>query len=282
MTWRSLLFVPVLEERFLAKAAERGADAVVLDLEDSIAASRKDEARAALAGAVERLSPHIDVTVRINPMWLAAIRDLDACVIPGVSAIHLAQCENAESLRVADALIGELEASRNLEAGKIRLFAMLESAAAMTNVAEIAGCSKRLSGLTLGVEDYANSMGVAATPDLLRPAAYQVVQSARAAGVQSYAIPASMSDFRDLEGLRSAADHARALGTVGGYAVHPGQVGVLNDVFSPTEKEIDWARRVVERALVAEKDGRGVFEVDGRMIDKPLILRAEQMLSRSA
>ena len=86
--WRSLLFVPVLEERFVAKATSRGADAVVLDLEASIAMSRKEEARAALGEAVERLSPEIDVTVRINPMWLAAIRDLEACVVPGVSAVR--------------------------------------------------------------------------------------------------------------------------------------------------------------------------------------------------
>ena len=116
--WRSFLFVPTLEERFVAKAASRGADAIILDLEASIAPERKDEAREALPKAVERLASEVDVTVRINPLWMPAILDLEACVIPGVSAVHMALCENAEHVRAVDAIIREMEEVRGLDGGR--------------------------------------------------------------------------------------------------------------------------------------------------------------------
>ena len=111
--WRSLLFVPTLEERFVAKAGTRGADALVLDLEASIAPDRKDEARKALPQAVNKLSADLPVTVRINPLWMAAIKDLEASVLPGVEAIHIAQCESAEQVRAIDRVVSDLEAQRS-------------------------------------------------------------------------------------------------------------------------------------------------------------------------
>ncbi len=277
--WRSLLFVPVLEDRFVAKAAHRGADAIVLDLEASIAAARKDEARAALPAVVARLAPDVPVTVRINPLWMAAVKDLQACVIPGVQAIHLALCENAEHVRAIDGLVSDLERERGLPLGSIRLIAMLESAEAVAQAVSMAKASPRLAGLTLGVEDYATSMGVAAAPDVLRPAVYQVVQAARAAGIDAIAVPCSMADFSDLEGLETAARYARALGSVGGYAVHPAQVATLNTVFSATAEERDWARAVVAAAQIAVEEGKGAFKVNGQMIDQPLIDRAHRILT---
>lgn len=278
--WRSFLFIPVLKEKFIAKAANCGADAVVLDLEASVDPARKTEAREALPGAVSRLAADVDVTVRVNALWTQAIRDLEASVIEGVSAIHLPLCETAAQVRAVDAMIGELEEERGLPAGNIRLVSMLESATAVLNAREIARASPRLVAMTVGVEDYATSMGVSATPDVLKPAVQQVNQAARAASVASFAVPASMSDFRDIDGLRSAATYARAIGSTGGYAVHPAQVAVLNDVFSPTEAELDWARRVVEAAEIAARQGQGVTKVDGRMIDLPLVIRARSILAQ--
>lgn len=279
--WRSLLFIPVLEERFIKKAAARGADAIVLDLEAGIADDRKDEARKALPAVVKRLAPDVTVTVRINPLWMAAVRDLEACVIPGVQAIHLALCESAEYIRAIDGLLTELETERGLAAGSIKLIAMVESADALLQSADIARASSRLTGLTLGVEDYATSMGTAANADLLRPAALQVIQAARAAGIYPVTVPASMADFSDLNAFESAAVYARRLGSVGGYAVHPAQIAVLNQVFSPTEKEIAWAQRVLSAEEQAQRDGKGAFKVDGQMIDKPLIDRARMILGAS-
>lgn len=279
--WRSLLFVPTLEDRFVAKAAKRGADAIVLDLEASIAAGRKAEAREALAAALEQLVPSVPVTVRINPLWMAAVKDLDACVIPGVDAVHLAQCEGADHVRAIDGLITDLEVERSLPTGAIKLIAMIESADALTKVTKIARASPRLVGLTLGVEDYATSMGVSATADLLRPAVYQLNQAAYAANIHSFAVPTSMADFEDLAALESQARYARKIGSVGGYAVHPAQVECLNVVFSPTTEELSWAQAVVAAADKAEEQGQGVFKVEGQMIDQPLIARARTLLGMS-
>ena len=278
--WRSLLFIPVLEERFIAKAASRGADAVVLDLEASVDPSRKDEARAALPDVVARLAPEIDVTVRINSVWAPAFRDLEACVIRGVSAVHLPLCESPDQIRAVCGMIGELEAERGLEPGKIGVVALLETAGAVLRASEIAQASERLVGMTVGVEDYATSMGVAATPEVLRPAVQQVNQAARAASIESFAVAASMADFRDLDGLREAAKYARAIGTVGGFAVHPAQVAVLNEVFSPSQAELDWANQVVAEAAKASEQGLGVFKVNGQMIDQPLVNRAKALINR--
>lgn len=279
--WRSLLFVPTLEDRFVAKAAKRGADAIVLDLEASIAADRKDEARLALATAVAQLAPSVPVTVRINPLWMASVKDLEACVIPGVGAIHLALCESPDHIRAIDGLITDLEAERSLPVGTIKLIGMIESADAMTRVTEIAKASPRLEGLTLGVEDYATSMGVSATADLLRPAVYQLNQAAHAAGIHSFAVPASMANFKDAAALEFEARYARKIGTVGGYAVHPAQVECLNMVFSPTPEELSWAHAVVAAADKAQEQGQGVFKVEGQMIDQPLIARARRLLGMS-
>jgi citrate lyase subunit beta/citryl-CoA lyase len=278
--WRSLLFIPTLEERFVAKAATRGADAIILDLEASIPDTRKEEARAALPGAVEKLVSDVPVTVRINPLWTPAIRDLEACVIPGVSAIHIALCESGEHVRAIDGILSELESARGLPAGGINLLAMIESADALGRAAEIAKASPRLVGLTLGVEDYATSIGVAATPDLLRPAVFQLNQAAHGAGIQSFAVPASIADFNVTETLDTQSRYARRLGSIGGYAVHPAQVAVFNAVFAATREEIAWAREVVSGAKDSKQKGEAVFKVQGQMIDKPLITRAMRILDK--
>jgi len=279
--WRSMLFVPVLEERFIAKAASRGADAIVLDLEASIVSERKAEARAALPAVVNRLAQDVDVTVRINPLWLASVRDLEACVIPGVQAIHIAQCESAEHARFIDGLVSELETEKELAAGAIKLIAMIESADALANATEIAKATPRLLGLTLGVEDYATTMGCNTSQELLRPAVYQVIQAASTAGIYPLAVPASMADFSDTTTLESAALYARSVGSVGGYAVHPSQIETLNRVFSVTDEEVNWAREVVAATDDPKNSGKGAFNLAGQMIDEPVIKRARRILQQT-
>ena len=139
-----------------------------------------------------------------------------------------------------------------------------------------------MAGLTLGMEDYATTMGTTPNADLLRPACYQITQAARAAGIAPLAVPASMANFRDVEEMESAAGWARRIGAVGGYAVHPVQVEILNRVFAPSEEEIAWAHRVVEAAAKAKREGAGVFTVDGKMVDLPIITRAHDIIGRQA
>lgn len=279
--WRSLLFVPVLEGRFIEKAATRGADALVLDLEASVAADRKQEARNALPSVVERLAGKTNVTVRINPLWLECIRDLEVSVRPGVQALHIAYCENAEHVRFIDGIVSELEAERNIEVGTVKLIAMIESPDSLIQAAKIAKASPRLYGLTLGVEDYATSMGATTSQELLRPAVLQVIQAAKAAKIHPFAVPASMADFSDLSTQDAAARYARSLGSVGGYAVHPSQIETLNQVFSVSDAELAWAKKVVTATKESKNLMKGAFNLDGQMIDKPLIERALLILDRS-
>lgn len=279
--WRSLLFIPVLEERFIEKAATRGADALVLDLEASVAADRKQEARNTLPSVVERLAENTAVTVRINPLWLECIRDLEASVRTGVQALHIAYCENAEHVRFIDGIVSELEAERNIEVGTVKLIAMIESPDSLIQAADIAKASPRLYGLTLGVEDYATSMGATTSQELLRPAVLQVIQAANAAKIHPFAVPASMADYSDLSTLDAAARYARSLGSVGGYAVHPSQIETLNQVFSVSDAELAWAKKVVAALKESKNLTKGAFDLDGQMIDKPLIERALLILQRS-
>ncbi len=280
--WRSLLFIPVLEDRFIAKAAERGADAIILDLEAGVADDRKAEAREVLRFVVARLSPEVTTTVRINAGWDAASLDLDAAVIPGVSALHLALCEDPNHVRNVANRVLQLETERGIAPGAVRLIAMLESPAAFLLTREIATASPRMAGLTLDMEDYATAMGTTPNADLHRPACYKITQVARAAGIAPLAVPASMVNFRDAEEMERAAGWARRIGAVGGYAVHPVQVEILNCVFASSEEEIAWAHRVVEAAAKAKRDGVGVFKVDGKMVDLPIITRAQDIIGREA
>ena len=277
--WSSLLFVPVLEDRFVDKAAGRGASAVVLDLEASVAEHRKAEARDALPRAVGKLAGQVDVTVRINPFGIEATRDLEACVIDQVSTVHIARCETPEEVVAIDQLVSELEMERGLPAQSIALVAMLESPRAVMSAADISRASSRLTALTLGTEDYAMEMQAEPTAALLRPLCLPVVQAARASGLQPLVLPISASSYQDLSALEEAALYAKSIGSSGGFCVHPGQIDVLNQVFATSPEQLDWATRLLEAAEAATEKGLGAFKFEGKMIDRPIVERAQNLLS---
>ena len=279
--WRSVLFVPVLEERFLAKAAGRGADALVLDLEASIIAERKVEAREALPQAIDRLCAEgQDVLVRINMLWRAALADLEFAVRDGVKAIVLPGCTSAAQVEAVDAVISELETERGLENGSIGLVPLIEFAGGVVAAPEIAAVP-RVIALTFGIEDYLADMECEEEPELLAQTALTIVHAARAAGKVPLVVPETLANFSDLAVFEAGARRGRAMGSKGGFAVHPSQVEVLNNVFSPSPEELDWARRVVQAAEKGEAAGLGAVALDGRMIDLPILLRAQKLLARA-
>lgn len=280
--WRSVLFIPVLEERFIAKALERGADALVLDLEASIAPHRKAEAREALASVVGRLACQgTDLLVRINMCWRPALADVEVAAIEGVEALVLADCRHVAQVKAIDGVLTELEAERGLPAGAIGLLPILESAEGVLNGREIASASQRVRGLTLGIEDYVADLESTLDPPSIQHAAKQVVQMARASRVDPFVVPESLANLHDVDSFRAAAEAGRAMGSRGGFAVHPKQVEVLNQAFSPSSAELAQARRVVEAARDAEEAGLGAVQLDGRMIDLPIVKRAQQVLARA-
>ena len=263
--WRSLLFMPVLEERFLAKAAERGADAVVLDLEASIVAARKDEARAALAPAVERLhAAGQDVLVRINMPWRPALKDLEFAVRPGVGALALPGCESAEHVLAVDACVGELEAERGVR-----------------DADAILRATGRIACVGFGIEDYLAILGAPPSVDLQTTTGLAVAEAARAAGVVPLIVPETLGNLEDLDAFEAAAERGRRMGSEGGFAAHPGQVAHLNKVFTPSDEEVAIAERIVDAAREAERAGLGAVRHEGGMIDGPIIVRSERLLERA-
>ena len=276
MPRRSVMFSPGDQPKLMRKAPATGADTVVFDLEDAVAPSRKDEARAAVRDVLSDpdFDPDAEVCVRVNPGEAAAadfdaILDddlrLDAVMVPKVNGL--------------DDVVGVEE--RVTQAGfDLPVLALVESAAGVLNAASIAAASAT-DALAFGAEDLAADMGAVRTDDGTEVlyAREHVVLAASAAGVD--AIDTVHTDFSDSSGLREETEFALTLGYDGKMAIHPSQVGVINDAFTPETERVEWAKQVLDARDEAETEGRGVFRVDDEMIDAPLIAQAERVRDRA-
>ncbi|MFY7959658.1 MAG: HpcH/HpaI aldolase/citrate lyase family protein [Elsteraceae bacterium] len=279
--WRSLLFIPATSERFVASAAKRGADAIILDLEDSIALDAKAAARAALAVHVPRLAGEgVTVFVRVNGGDLAA-GDIAAAAMPGVTAILIPKIESAAALRDAQRALNAAESANGLARCAIGVIALLEGPNAVLDARAIAAVGGGLIGLGFGSEDFAAAMGVRPTLDSLLVPAQMVAMAARGAGLQSFGLPGSIAGFQDLEELAALAAKARAIGFTGAVCIHPAQVPILNAAFSPSAEERAWAEAVVEAFDAALARGEAAVAVQGRMVDPPVYDQAKRLLALS-
>jgi len=279
--WRSLLFVPVTQRRFVEGAARRGADAIILDLEDSVAASEKERARRLVPEAAEIVSRGgADVVVRLNRPLRMTVPDLEAVIGPGVQAVALPKAESADHVRLVAEIIDELEAERGIAVGTTKMLAMVETASAFFRIAEIARAHPRLVGLNLGAEDFALSAGMLPEAEGLFMPKQMCVFAARAAGIMPLGFVGTVAEFHDLDGFRETVRRSRRLGFMGASVIHPSQIAILNEEFGASAAQIDDARRVVaayEEALAA---GVGAVTVDGKMIDVPIVERAQLLLER--
>jgi citrate lyase subunit beta/citryl-CoA lyase len=281
--WRSLLFVPVTQRRFVDGAARRGADAIILDLEDSIAASEKERARTLVPEAAQIVSRGgADVVVRINRPPRLAVRDIEAAVGPGVLALALPKTDSAEHVCLIAEIVDEVEAERGMAPGATRLIAMVETASAFFRLAEIAAAHPRLCALNLGAEDFATSAGIQPDAEALSMPKQTAVIAARAAGIMPLGFIGSIAEFHDLDGFRQTIRRSRRFGFIGASVIHPSQVPVLNEEFRPTPTEVDHASRVVAAYDKALAEGVGAVTVDGKMIDVPVVERARLLLEREA
>jgi citrate lyase subunit beta/citryl-CoA lyase len=257
--YRSLLYVPTHSERFIGKAHERGADAIILDLEDAVPEADKDRARDSLRESVRQVGQAgAAVLVRIN----AGARALD-----DARAAHAAK---AVAVVVAKA---ELASLGPLAAVGIPLVAMLESAGSILD-ARACAAHDSVIGLMVGGEDLATALGAQPTPEVLRTPKLLAHYAAKAEGKLSFGMLRSIADYTDLEALRAAATEARMHGFDGASCVHPSAVAILNAAFSPSAEEVDWARRVV----AAASNSDAAFTLDGRMVDRPVVERAKRIL----
>ncbi len=279
--WRSLLYVPANVERFVARAHERGADGIILDLEDSVPLAEKASARAGVQAAAERVGQAgADVLVRVNQPLRLAAPDIEASVCPSVNALALPKLAGPDHVRLLDELVSELEMERGMAVGATAFLAMIETPEAFFQIGEIAKASPRIAAITIGAEDLASSLGMQPDSETLLYPKTQSVYAAKAAGVMALGIFGTVADYKDLDAVREAALKARRFGLEGASCIHPSVVPVLNEAFSPGEAEVALAKRIIEANDEAEKTGRGSFELDGKMIDVPVVRRAQALLAR--
>jgi len=280
--WRSLLFVPATAERFVAKAHTRDADGIIIDLEDAVAPDEKERARSLLPEVMKKVGQSgADILVRINRPWRMTMADLEASVLNGISAIVLTKTESADHVIFVDEVISELEVERGIKPGAIDLFVLIETAKGYLNVREIVHSSTRLRAVSLGMEDFAEVIGM---PEVDTEAILgynrEVHVAAREAGILMMGYPGSIADFSDLEMFRNNIRRARRLGFDGGACIHPAQVAILNEEFSPSDTDVERAEQIIALYDEAKSDGAGAVAFEGKMIDEPIVRRAKRTLTR--
>ncbi len=289
MSLRSFLFVPGDSERKMAKVEDSDADALILDLEDSVAANRTEIARGMVR---EYLAAHPDrskrqLWVRINPLETdKALPDLAAIVPGGPDGIVMPKADSASDAVTLANYLTALEVREGLDQGAIQILGVAtETAHTLFTLHSYVGATARLYGLTWGAEDLSAALGAFTNkgPDGTYDDVYRLARSlclaaSRAAKVEP--IGSVYPDFRDVEGLAAEARYDRQSGFTGKVAIHPAQVPVINDAFTPSADEIAHAEKIV--ALFAENPEAGTIGFEGKMLDKPHLTQAEQILDMAA
>jgi len=279
--WRSLLYVPVNVDKYVDRAHERGADCIQLDLEDSVPASEKAAARKLVPAAAKRVRrAGADVVVRINHDLAEA--DLQASICEDVDGIALTKTQSVDHVRRIDSMIEALEAKRGMRAGHTRLIAMIETPAAFFHMPEIAKASPRLAAMNIGGEDFATEVGMEPLEETLLMPKQQMIFAARAAGLMPLGFIASVAGYGDWDAFRAMVRRSRKFGFMGAGCIHPGQVPIVNEEYSPSAEEIAWATKVVTEDAKHTAAGRASWSLDGKMIDVPVVTRARRLLERSA
>jgi citrate lyase subunit beta/citryl-CoA lyase len=281
--WRSLMYVPVNVEKYVEKAHTRGADCIQLDLEDSVPAGEKAAARKLVPSAAHRVRRGgADVVVRINSPFEVTVQDLEDSICADVDGIAVTKAQSADHIRRIDDCISGLEAKRGLRAGHTRLIAMIETPAAFFEMPAIARSSERLAAMNIGGEDFALETGMTPTEETLLMPKQQMVFAARSGGLMPLGFIASVAGFGDWEAFRRMVRRSRQFGFMGAGCIHPGQVPIVNEEYSPSAEELVLARRIVEENAKHEAAGRASFALEGKMIDVPVVLRARRLIERHA
>ena len=280
---RALLYVPGDDRHKIEKAAALAVDSICLDMEDGVAVNRKAEARAVIADAMKGLDfGRCERCIRINSLGSGLEKyDLAAALAAKPDSIVVPKIQTAEQVKWVSDHIETYELSSKLNIGTIRLLIGVETARGILNLREIAEADKRLEAIIFGAEDYAASIGATRTKqaDEVLYARQAVVAACAANDLQ--AIDMVCIDFRDLEGLRLEAQQGAGFGFSGKQVIHPDQVPVVQEAFTPSDSAVEYAKRIVESFESSQKEGRGAFALDGKMIDMPLLKNAQKVLDRA-
>jgi citrate lyase subunit beta/citryl-CoA lyase len=281
---RSALILPINQPRFVDRAHLRGADAIVLDLEDSVPAAEKTSARKLIPEALRAVARGgAEVAVRVNNEAGLLADDVDAAIHPGLDTIAFPKAESAEQIHGVVARIGALERKRGVPVGHVRLSLAIETPRGLLAAREIAEASTRIATMSVGVEDYCLELGVEPSADgmELLYAVSTIVTICKATGITPTGLLGSIAGFRDIAVFEGAAQRARQLGCLGAGCIHPDQVVVLNRVFSPDPAKVEYAERVVAAFEDGVRRGTASVNVDGKMVDVPVYKRALVILDRA-
>ena len=280
---RALLYMPGDDRRKIEKATTLGVDCVCMDMEDGVAITQKKEARAVIAQATKDLDfGSSERCIRINSVGSGFEKfDLAAALATNPHSIVVPKVETAAQVRAISDYIEMYELSARMAVRKIRMLVGVETARGILNLKEIAEADRRLEAIIFGAEDYAASIGATRTKEATEVlyARSAVVTACAANDLQ--AIDMVYIDFRDTEGLRAEAQQGAALGFNGKQIIHPDQVAPVQDAFTPSDDAIAYAQRVVEAFTASQKEGKGAFALDGKMIDMPLLKNAQKVLDRA-
>lgn len=281
---RTLLFAPGNRERMLAGAAKAGADAVVIDLEDAVPAGEKKAARKKAREALLKLAGGgATVLARVNNVHTGLARaDVMAVVRPGLAGVVHPKTSAAQDLWTLDVLLREAEMRHGVRPGDIRVIPLIEGPRGVLRCEEIAGASDRVDALSVGGEDFTAEMGIERYGNDAGLAYIRHVVATVAASLGIFAIDTPWSGLGDAKGLAAEARLAKSVGFRGKYVIHPSQVAPVNGVFSPSKYELAQARAVIAAASAAAKLRRGSVALDGRMVDAPVVARAERALALAA
>ena len=276
----TMLYVPGNNPGMVKDAGIYNADCIMFDLEDSVSITEKDAARFLIHEALNTLEVQgKEYLVRINTLESGlGIQDLEAVVRCGKAVIRLPKTETAKDILDCEREIARIEQSNGIEAGSTRMMAAIESALGVLNAKEIAMASPRLMGIAIGAEDYVTDLKTSRSPEgtELLFGRSMVLLAARAAGID--AIDTVYSDVNNDEGFREEVKLIKQLGFDGKSIINPRQIAIVHDVFTPTAKEIEKAKAVMQAIEEAKRRGSGVISLNGKMVDKPIVLRAQRII----
>jgi len=277
--YRTFLFAPGNHPRRVEKALSLDADAVILDLEDACPIAEKVATRSVVVAACQRPRRGL-AYVRVNAMsteW--GYGDMVAVIQPGVDGVVLPKLETVDEIRAADWLIRNLERERGLAPGAIDVVPIIETAKGLANVRAICAAGTRVKRIAFGAGDFTLDMNITWTrsESELLPYRSECVLASRAGGIEP-PIDTVWVDLKDPEGFRKSVEAIKGLGFQGKMCIYPDQVGVANEVLSPTADEVQWSRRVVAAFAEAEKAGSASIQLDGKFIDYPIVYRAERII----
>ncbi|MDG6896316.1 citrate (pro-3S)-lyase subunit beta [Volucribacter amazonae] len=280
---RSMLFVPGSNAAMVSNSFIYKPDSIMFDLEDSVALKEKDSARMLVAQALQHpFYQEIETVVRVNPLESEfGLADLNAVVRAGTDIVRLPKTDTAQDVIAMDNAITEIEKQCGREVGSTKLLAAIESALGITQVNDIAKSSPRLMGIALGAEDYVRNLRTERSPEGIELlfARCSILQAARANGLMAFDTVYSNADNE--EGFLQEASLIKQLGFDGKSLINPRQIELIHNLYAPTQKDVDFAQRVIEAAAEAEKAGSGVVSLNGKMVDSPIIERAKLVLQRA-